>query len=145
MLISTKGRYALNVMLDLARNSTGEHIVLMDVAERTGISEKYLESILAALSREGLLSAQRGRGGGYLLTRTPEEYFVGDIIRAAEGDLAPVACLKTGDVECPKAAECITLPLWRGLDRRIYEYLDGITLRDVLDGRIEDESLPEKG
>ena len=145
MLISTKGRYALNTMLDLARNSTGEHIVLMDIAERTGISEKYLEGIIASLSREGLVSAQRGRGGGYLLTRAPEEYSVGDIIRAAEGDLAPVACLKNGDADCPKASECVTLPLWRGLDRRIYEYLDRITLRDVLDGNIRDDLPPEKG
>ena len=137
MLVSTKGRYAMQIMIDIAQNSDGEFIVLMDIANRQKISEKYLESIVVSLSRAGLLIAQRGRGGGYKLAKAPEEYTAGEIIRATEGPLAPVSCLKTGDNECPKAAECQTLPLWEGLDRRMSEYLDSITLRDVVDGIVE--------
>lgn len=136
MLVSTKGRYAMQIMTDLAQHNDGGFVVLMDIASRQGISEKYLESIVAVLSREGLLIAQRGRGGGYRLSRAPEDYTAGEIIRIAEGPLASVACLKTQDNQCPKAEACMTLPLWEGLDRHVSEYLDGITLRDVADGRV---------
>ena len=136
MLVSTKGRYALRIMIDLAQHDTGEYVVLMDVARRQDISEKYLEGIVASLSRAGFLQALRGRGGGYRLARTPEEYSVGSIIREAEGHLAPVACLKSGDAVCPNAAECLTLPMWKELDRRIDGYLDSVTLADILRGTV---------
>ena len=139
MLVSTKGRYALRIMIDLAQHNDGEYMVLMDIAQRQNISEKYLEGIVASLSRLGYLQAQRGRGGGYRLARAPEEYPVGGILRAAEGHLAPVACLKTGENDCPNAADCITLPLWKELDRRIDGYLDSVTLADLLNGPIPTE------
>ncbi len=139
MLVSTKGRYALRIMIDLAQHNDGEYMVLMDIAQRQNISEKYLEGIVASLSRLGYLQAQRGRGGGYRLARAPEEYPVGGILRAAEGHLAPVACLKTGENDCPNAADCITLPLWKELDRRIDGYLDSVTLADLLNGTIPTE------
>ena len=137
MLVSTKGRYAMQIMIDLAQHNNGDYIVLMDIANRQHISEKYLESIVAALSRAGFLIAQRGRGGGYRLAREPEEYTAWEIIRATEGPLATVSCLKTEDNECPRAEECVTLPLWEGLDRRMSEYLGSISLRDVVDGNIQ--------
>ena len=136
MLVSTKGRYALRIMIDLAQHNDGEYVVLMDIARRQNISEKYLEGIVASLSRLGLLQAQRGRGGGYRLAREPEEYSIGEIIRSAEGRVAPVSCLKTEEVDCPNADECITLPMWRELDRRIDRFLDSVTLADLLDGTI---------
>ena len=139
MLVSTKGRYALRIMIDLAQHNDGEYMVLMDIAQRQNIAEKYLEGIVASLSRLGYLQAQRGRGGGYRLARAPEEYPVGGILRAAEGHLAPVACLKTGENDCPNAADCITLPLWKELDRRIDGYLDSVTLADLLNGTIPTE------
>lgn len=136
MLISTRGRYALRVMADLARNGGEEHVVLMDIAQRQNISEKYLEGIVAALSRSGVLLTQRGRGGGYRLARRPEEYTVGDVLRAAEGSLAPVSCIKSGDADCPNADNCLTLPLWKELDRVMNEYLDSVTLSDLINGTI---------
>ena len=136
MLVSTKGRYALRIMLDLAQYSGGESVVLMDVAKRQGISEKYLESIVASLTRAGLLTGQRGRGGGYRLSRTPEEYSIGEILRATEGPLVPVSCLKTEKNECDRSAKCLTLPLWMELDRRMSDYLDSVTLIDLLRGDV---------
>ncbi len=139
MLVSTRGRYALHIMTDIAQNETDEYIVLMDISNRLGISEKYLENIVAALSRAGLLQAQRGRGGGYRLARRPAEYTVGDIVRAAEGDLNSVSCLKNGESDCPNAEACIALPVWQELDRRIDSFLDSVTLADVLQGVIPPE------
>jgi len=136
MLISTKGRYALQIMADLAQHNDGQYVVLMDVAQRQKISEKYLESIIAQLSRSGLLLAQRGRGGGYRLAREPEEYSVGSIVRAAEGSIAPVSCLTPDGGACPDASNCLTLPVWQELDRRMNEYLDGITLSDLIHGTV---------
>ena len=136
MLISTKGRYALRVMADLARSGGEEYVVLMDIAQRQNISEKYLEGIVAALSRSGFLQTQRGRGGGYRLARCPEEYAVGDILRAAEGSIAPVSCVKSGETECPNADNCLTLPLWKELDRGMNDYLDSITLANLINGDI---------
>ncbi len=132
MMISTKGRYALRVMLDLAEHNTGEYIVLMDIANRQGISEKYLEGILAVLSKNGLVSALRGRGGGYKLARAPETYTVWSILTVTEGSLAPVACLDGEANICERSAECRTLPMWIKLDRMIHDYFEGITLSDLL-------------
>jgi len=132
MLISTKGRYALRVMADLAEHPSEGYITLKEIAKRQEISEKYLESIIKALVRAKLLSGVRGKGGGYKLTRAPDQYTVGAILRLTEDSLAPVACLEQETDSCPRAAECSTLPVWQGLDRVINEYLDGITLADLL-------------
>lgn len=133
-MISTRGRYALRVMIDIAENGKGGYIPLDDVAARQGISEKYLESILVILTRGNLLHGLRGKGGGYKLTRAPENYTVGSILRLTEGSLSPVACLKDGAEPCKKSAECKTLPVWKGLNGVINGYLDSITLAELLTG-----------
>ena len=132
MLISTKGRYSLRVMIDLAEHQADGYIPLRTIAERQDVSEKYLESIVKLLVRTNLLTGLRGKGGGYQLTRTPEQYTVGSILRLTEDSLAPVSCLEPGAVSCPRAAECRTLSLWQGLDKCINEYLDGFTLADLM-------------
>ena len=132
MLISTKGRYALRVMSDLAEHPAEGYVPLKEIAQRQEISEKYLEAIIKTLVKAGMLSGVRGKGGGYKLTRPPEQYTAGDILRLTEESLAPVACLETDASPCGRAAFCRTLPLWRGLDRVISEYLDGVTLADLL-------------
>lgn len=132
MMISTKGRYALRVMVDLAENQTEGHIPLKEIAARQEISEKYLESILKILVREQLLTGLRGKGGGYRLTRTPDRYTVGSILRLTEGSLAPVACLEQDPVQCPRMAACHTLSMWQRLDTLIHEFFDGITLADLV-------------
>ena len=131
-MISTRGRYALRVMIDIAENGTGGYIPLTDIAERQEISEKYLESILVILTRAGLLEGVRGKGGGYKLTKRPEEYTVGGILRLTEGSLAPVACLKEGAAACNRTEVCKTLPMWKGLDKVINDYLDGVTLAELI-------------
>ena len=131
MLISTKGRYALRVMIDLAEHQGDGFIPLKTIAQRQEISEKYLESIIKLLVRSKLLSGVRGKGGGYQLTKAPEQYTVGDILRLTEESLAPVSCLAPGADACPKAALCRTLPLWKGLDQVIRDYLDSVTLSDL--------------
>ena len=131
MMISTRGRYALRVMLDLAENGSGAFVPLDTIARRQGISEKYLENILASLSRAGLVQALRGKGGGYRMSRTPAEYPIGEILRLTEKSLAPVTCLES-DGACPRAGECPTYPLWQGLDKVIDDYLTGHTLADLL-------------
>lgn len=136
MLISTKGRYALRVMADLAEHPSEGYIPLKEIAQRQEISEKYLEAIIKILVRAKLLSGVRGKGGGYKLTRAPEQYAVGAILRLTEDSLAPVACLEENASPCARAADCLTLPLWQGLDRAINEYLDSVTLADLLRGRI---------
>ena len=133
MLVSTKGRYALRVMVDLAEHQAAGRIPLKEIAARQGISEKYLENILATLVRANMLSGMRGKGGGYVLTRPPEQYTVGEILRLTEGGLAPVACLDQHPNPCPRCGECATLPMWEGLERVICNYLDGITLQDLLE------------
>lgn len=133
MMISTKGRYALRVMLDLAEHDSGAYIPLKDIAQRQEISVKYLENILASLSRVDLVDASRGKGGGYRLSKPPAEYSAGEIIRLAEGGLSPVACLKDGGQGCEKAGDCLTLPLWQGLDQVVTEYLDRFSLADLLE------------
>ncbi|WP_312280412.1 RrF2 family transcriptional regulator [Oscillibacter sp.] len=131
MLISTKGRYALRVMIDLAEHRTEGYVPLKEVAERQDISEKYLESIIKLLVKGKLLTGLRGKGGGYRLTKSPEEYSVGVVLRLTEESLAPVSCLEGESVSCPRMAECRTLPMWRGLDKVIRDYLDNITVADL--------------
>lgn len=131
MLISTKGRYALRVMVDLAEHQSDGFIPLKVIAERQEISEKYLESIIKLLVKANLLLGLRGKGGGYKLTKSPDLYTVGSILRLTEESLAPVACLEQGAAACPRAAECRTLPLWQGLDKVITEYLNNVTLADL--------------
>ena len=130
MVVSTKGRYALRVMIDLAQHQTDGYIPLKEIAARQGISEKYLEAILKVLVREHFLTGLRGKGGGYRLSRAPEEYTVGSILRLTEGSLAPVACLEPGAEPCERTAMCVTLPMWREFDRVINEFLDGYTIAD---------------
>lgn len=134
MLISSKGRYALRVMLDLAENSQGQFMPLKDITERQNISKKYLESIMVILSKAGFVEAMHGKGGGYKLSKGASEYKVGDILRLTEGTLAPVMCLEENAKPCEKASICKTLPLWTGLNNVIHEYLDHISLEDVLQG-----------
>ena len=128
MLVSTKGRYALRVMVDLAEHQAAGRIPLKEIAARQGISEKYLENILATLVRANMLSGMRGMGGGYVLTRPPEQYTVGEILRLTEGSLAPVACLDGDCKGCSRSDECPTLDVWKNLDKLINDYLDGVTL-----------------
>lgn len=132
MLISTRGRYSLRVMIDLAEHQSEEYIPLKTIAERQGISEKYLESIIKLLVKARVLSGLRGKGGGYRLTRPPEQYTVGDILRLTEESLAPVACLEPGADTCPRVAQCRTLPVWQGLNKIINEYLDSVTIADLM-------------
>lgn len=131
MLISTRGRYALRVMVELAQSGQDDCLALPLIAERQGISEKYLESIVAVLVRAGLVEGRRGKGGGYRLARAPRECSVGELLRLTEGTLAPVACLE-GENTCPRADRCPTLPVWERLDTLINDYLDGISLADLL-------------
>ena len=132
MLISTKGRYALRVMIDLAEHQAEGLIPLKVIAQRQEISEKYLESIIKLLVRAKLLNGVRGKGGGYKLTKAPEQYTVGNILRLTEDSMAPVSCLEQGADACPRIAECRTLPLWQGLNKVINDYLDNITVADLV-------------
>lgn len=131
-MISTRGRYALRVMIDLAQYGKDEYIPMKDVANRQGISLKYLEQILPVLTKNKLVSAVHGKGGGYKLTRNPEEYTAGEILRLAEGELAPVACLVSGSDPCEKAAQCKTLNFWKGLDEVTNKYIDSVKLSDFI-------------
>lgn len=135
MLISTKGRYALRVVIDLAEHQIDGFIPLKVIAERQEISEKYLESIIKLLVKAKLLNGLRGKGGGYQLTRSPEQYTVGTILRLTEDSLAPVSCLEQNADICPRMAECRTLPLWHGLDKVINDYLDNITIADLMQNK----------
>lgn len=132
MLISTKGRYALRVMIDLAEHQTDGFIPLKVIAQRQEISEKYLESIIKLLVKARFLNGLRGKGGGYQLTKAPEQYTAGSILRLTEDSLAPVACLEESADACPRMQECRTLPLWKGLDKVISDYLDNVTLADLM-------------
>lgn len=132
MLISTKGRYSLRVMVDLAEHRADGYIPLKTIADRQEISEKYLESIIKLLVRAKLLEGLRGKGGGYRLTKAPDQYSAGSILRLTEESLAPVSCLEPGAAACPRMAACRTLPLWRGLDRLIGDYLDNVTVADLM-------------
>ena len=140
MKISTKGRYALRLMLDLAEHRGEGFIALKDIAERQGISKKYLEQIIPMLNNPELLQTNRGFQGGYRLAKSPEHYTVGMILRLTEGSLAPVACLMQNPNVCEKAEECPTLFIWEGLNKVIGDYLDSITLQDIIDRQNESYS-----
>lgn len=132
MMISSKGRYALRVMIDLAENSGGEYIPLKEISARQEISQKYTESIMALLSKNSLVDGQHGKGGGYRLSRPPESYRVGEILRVTEASLAPVSCLECGAEKCSRAEDCRTLPMWSKLDKMINDFFDSITLADLI-------------
>ena len=133
MLISTKGRYALRVLIDLAEHQTDEFISLRGIAQRQEISEKYLESIIRMLVKAKVLESLRGKGGGYRLKKAPDQYTVGSILRLTEESLAPVACLEENADVCPRAGSCRTFSLWQGLDRVIHEYLESVTIADLME------------
>ena len=133
-MISTKGRYALQVMIALASHGGGEFVPLKSIAEEQNMSAsgKYLEAVITVLSKEGIIDGHRGKGGGYRLNRDAADYSVGEILRVAEGDLAPVSCMGLKSQRCANAASCSTLPLWQKLDSLISDYLDGISLADLV-------------
>ncbi len=133
MKISTKGRYALRMLLDLAAQENNGYIALKDIASRQNISKKYLEQIVPVLNKSNMLITNRGFQGGYKLAKAPSAYTVGEILRLTEGSLAPVACLDHDPIQCERCNECATLPVWQGLNQVIQEYLDSITLQDILD------------
>ena len=132
MMVSTRGRYALRVLLDLAEHRGDAYTPMKDVAERQGLSLKYLEKIMPVLTKNGMVEGIHGKGGGYRLTRSPEEYVVGELLRLTEGDLAPVACLECGAVPCDRAGDCRTLPMWSAFNTMVNDYFDNITLADLL-------------
>ena len=132
MIVSTKGRYALRVMIDLAEHRSEKYVPLKEVAARQEISEKYLENILKVLVQNGFLEGLRGKGGGYRLTRSPDQYTVEEILMLTEGSLAPVTCLEGDENTCPRAGHCTTLPMWEKLDTIINDYLDSVSLADLL-------------
>ena len=132
MKISTKGRYALRVMIDLALHDTGEYIALKDISARQDITVKYLEQIVTTLGKAGLLRSMRGNNGGHKLARKPKDYSVGEILRTMEGSLTPVECLQNAQMECPRADSCATLNFWKGLDEVVNKYVDSYTLQDLV-------------
>lgn len=131
-MISTRGRYALRVMIDIAEHSGGDFVPMKEVAARQEISLKYIERIMPLLTKENLVEGQHGKGGGYRLCRPPEDYSVGEILRATEGGLAPVACLECGAKPCSRAAECRTLPMWQKYYAMTNEFFDGISVADLI-------------
>ena len=131
-MISTRGRYAIRVMIDLAENRNGGYIPMKEVAERQDISLKYLERIVPLLTKGGFIEGVHGRGGGYRLCRDPGEYTAGEILRAVEGDLAPVSCLECGAAPCARAACCRTLPMWKRYYEMTNEFFDGVTLDSLM-------------
>ena len=141
MLVSTRGRYAIRVMVDLAEHMNGKYIPMKEIADRQDVSLKYMTKIMQALTKSGMLDGQHGKGGGYKLNRDPEEYRVGDILRLTEGTLAPVACIDETDCKCDRSFECRTRPMWNELDKLISEYLDGITIADLMEGNTADNYI----
>ncbi len=132
MMVSSRGRYALRVMVDIAENGRDDYIPMKEVSERQDISLKYIEKIMPALVSAGLVEGVHGKGGGYRLTRDPSRYTVGEILRLTEGDMAPVACLSCDAGECERGDECRTRPMWNELNGRINDYLDSVTLADLM-------------
>lgn len=132
MMISTRGRYSLRVLIDLAEHFSDSYIPMKEIAERQGISLKYLERFIPLLSKSGFIEGVQGKGGGYRLKRAPEEYTVGEILRVVEGNFAPVSCLECGAKKCEREKECRTISMWRNLQSVINEYFDGITLKDLM-------------
>lgn len=139
MKISTKGRYALRVMIDMAEQKSTDYIPLKEIALRQNISQKYLESIMTVLSKNNYIEALHGKGGGYRLNREPADYTVGELLRLIEGNLAPVACLECGAKPCEKAATCKTLPMWEKLNDLINDYLDSVTIADLVGSECPDD------
>ena len=142
MIVSTKGRYALRVMVNLAQHGREEFIPLKEIAETEGISQKYLESIMTVLSKAGFVDAVHGKGGGYRLNRSPDGYTVGGILKLTEGSLATVSCTTQGAAACARSTCCQTLPMWERLDRMVDEFFEGITLGDLLR---ENENMNQQG
>lgn len=134
MMISTRGRYALRVLLDLAQHRKDGYVPMKEVARRQELSLKYIERIMPALSKSGMVEGVHGKGGGYRLAMEPRAYRIGDILRLAEGDLAPVACLGCNATPCDRAADCPTLPMWTEFHRLVNDYFDNITLEDLMKG-----------
>ena len=133
MMISTRGRYALRVLIDIAEHQEAEgYLALSGIAERQGISKKYIESIMTMLSKAGFVDAVHGKGGGYRLNRAPEDYSVREILEATEGTLSPVACLVLDAEKCDKESECRTLPMWKGLAETISNYFDGYSIATLM-------------
>ena len=137
MKISTKGRYALRLIIDLAMNDNDEPIRLKDVADRQEISVKYLEQIISTLTKAGYLKSERGANGGYLLRREPSEYTVGMILRTTEGSLAPVSCVEEGESQCERSDSCVTAIVWKKINNAINDVVDSITLQDLVDWQRE--------
>ena len=135
MKISTRGRYAVRVMLDLALHNTGEYIKVKDIARRQDISEKYLEQIISILNKAGFVHSVRGAQGGYQIADDPKKYTIGMILRLTEGSLSPVACLDNGteNIDCARKDDCLTLSVWTGLYKAINEYLDSISIKDIVE------------
>ena len=134
MNVTSKGRYALRVMIDLAQHTDDGFISLKTIADRQNISMKYLEMIVGSLKKAELVDSTRGKDGGYMLNRAPQNYTVGEILRCIEDNLAPVACIKAGSITCEHAGECMTVPMWKELDDITNAYLDTVTLGDLLTG-----------
>ncbi len=136
MMISTRGKYAINVMLDLAKNGNDAYIPLKDIAIRQNVSQKYVSSIMAVLSKSGFVDAVHGKGGGYKLSRKTHEYTIGSILKLTENSMAPVSCLEKNAEGCERAGQCVTLPIWINLQNIIDEYLENITLLDLINNTI---------
>jgi len=132
MIVSTKGRYALRVMIDLAEHQSDKYIPLQEIADRQGISKKYLEIILRALVNEKFIIGLRGKGGGYKLAKAPEQYTVGSILEITEGELSPVSCLEKHADVCPRMGECRTISMWKELDTIIHDFFNGYTIADLM-------------
>lgn len=141
MRVSTKGRYALRLMLDLASDTSGSPVSLKEVAARQGISDKYLEQIISVLNKAEFVRSVRGAQGGYLLRRRPEEYTVGMILRLTEGSLSPVACIEDERLECDRADNCVTVIIWKRMNDAINEVVDNITLQDLIDWQNEKNGM----
>ncbi len=137
MKISTKGRYALRMLLDLAEHQNCGFIALKDIAERQNISKKYLEQIIPVFNKSSILKASRGSQGGYQLAKTPDKYTVAEILRLTEGSLSPISCVEEEPTECERSSDCAMLPVWQGLYKVINEYLEGITLQNIMEQQKE--------
>lgn len=145
MKISTKGRYALRLMLDLALQPQEEYISLKDISSRQGISGKYMEQIISQLTKAGYVRSARGANGGYMLTHSADFYTVGMILRLAEGSLSPVACLDSDENTCLRAGRCVTLEVWERLKKAVDDVVDNLTLQDLVNRQVEINERIEKG
>ena len=140
MKISTKGRYALRMLIELATHQQDGYMSLKDISERQNISKKYLEQIVPMLNKSGILRTNRGNKGGYMLAKPASECTVGEVLRATEGSLAPVSCLEYEQNDCPRAGSCATLYVWQGLEKAVRDYLDSVTLQDLVDQSVGQEN-----